>query len=201
MMRERSTAVRLAFGLGLGLSLSACGGGPGMFFGGKIPPAAAAMIQETLADRAKLKAFDANADQEISTTELETGLQRAYSEFDVNRDGLIRGLEIGKANDRLALEDKAMPPLRDWNQSGAIEFDEFAAWNRGRFRRTDADGDGTVTVAEFTAPPKMPKRPPGGPPGGMPPGGMPPGGKPPGGGQMPGGRLSQSVANPALGGS
>jgi hypothetical protein len=144
------------------------------------------MIQEALADRAKLKAFDANADQEITKTEVESGLERRYAELDVNRDGAIKGAEIGKANELFALEDKAMPPLRDWNQSGAIEFDEFAAWTRGRFRRTDMDADGTVTVAELTALPKMPRRPPGGmPSGGMPPGGG--GGMPGGGGGMPGG--------------
>jgi Ca2+-binding EF-hand superfamily protein len=158
-------------------------------------------MQAALADRAKLRVFDANADQAISVEELETGLERLFAELDANRDGSLRTSEIAKASQRLAAEDAGMPPLRDWNQSGAVEFDEFAAWNRGRFRRADSDQDGTVTQAELTAPPKMPRRPSGGPPGGAPPGGMPPGGKPPSGGGMPGGRLSQSVANDQSGGT
>jgi Ca2+-binding EF-hand superfamily protein len=144
----------------------------------------AEMIQAQMADRAKLRAFDANADKEISTEELENGLQKLYAGFDANRDGVLKYVEVGHANERLAIEDASMPPLRDWNQSGAVEFDEFAAWTRGRFRRTDSDQDGIVTQAELSAPPKMPKRPAGGPPGGMPPGGPPAGG----GGGMPGGR-------------
>lgn len=174
------------------LGLSACA--PVMMGGGKPPLAMAEMIQAALADRAKLKLFDANADKQITVEELESGLERVFAELDTNRDGVLRATEVTKANEKMAVEDAAMPVLRDWNQSGAVEFDEYAAWNRGRFRRTDTDKDGTVTQAELTAPPRMPPRPPGGmPPGGMPPGGKPPGGAPPGGG-MPGGQLSQTVA-------
>jgi Ca2+-binding EF-hand superfamily protein len=167
------------------------------------------LMQATLADRAKLRAFDADANAEISSDELQNGLERIFADMDKNRDGVLKVSEIAAANQKLGIEDSAMPPLRDWNQSGAVEFDEFAAWNRGRFRRADADEDGIVTQAELTRPPRI--GPPGAmPPAGMPPGGKPPGGKPPGGGMpgggmpgggMPGGRLSQSVANSATGGS
>lgn len=201
MNQKRRVAFGLTAALGLSVGLAACSSLMNGPMAGGMPPAAAEMIQATLADRAKLRVFDANSDLDISIDELERGLERAFAELDTNRDGALKMAEISSANQRLKIEDAAMPPLRDWNQSGAVEFDEFAAWNRGRFRRTDTNQDGMVTQAELAAPPKMPKRPQGGPPGGMPPGGMPPGGKPPSGGGMPSGRLSQSVANPGGGGS
>lgn len=172
--------------LALGLGLSACapsqGGGPSGVR--QAPAAMAEAIQSLLTERKRLKAFDSNADAEITLAELENGLERLFAELDLDRDGALRAAEVSLASERLSVEDPAMPPLRDWNQSGAVEFDEFAAWTRGRFRRTDANQDGTITQAELTAPPRMPSRPPGG---------MPQGEKPLGGG-MPGGRLSQSVS-------
>jgi Ca2+-binding EF-hand superfamily protein len=175
---------QVGLGLTLALGLTACAGMPGMM-GGKIPPAMAEMMQSALADRAKLKAFDTDANSEITKEELERGLEQQFAAYDANKDGVLKAQEVSAANDKIKLDDAAMPPLRDWNQSSAVEFDEFAAWNRGKFRRTDSDSDGVITTAELTAPPRI--RPQGGPPGGMPPGGMPPGGKPPGGGGMPGG--------------
>lgn len=137
------------------------------------------MMRATLADRAKLLAYDANRDNDISSDELENGLEHAFAELDRDRDGVLRASEVTEANARLAVLDDPMPPLRDWNQSGAVEFEEFAAWDRGRFRRTDSNQDGTATQAELNSTPKMSRRPPGG---------MPPGGMPPIGGGMPGGR-------------
>jgi Ca2+-binding EF-hand superfamily protein len=143
------------------------------------------IAREALADRGRLKAFDADQDGKVTLAELNKGLEVAFEGWDIDKNGAWNSAEAKTANDTLAASDPAMPPVRDWDQSGGVSFEEFAAWNRGRFRRADTNQDGVVDAGEFTAMPKMPRRP----PGGMPPGGMPPGGKPPGGGGgMPGGR-------------
>jgi hypothetical protein len=180
-------AARIA-ALGLALTLGGCGmfGPPGMRGAGGNPMME--MAREAIADRGRLKVFDQDKDGKVTLVELDQGLQASYALWDKDKNGSWNSSEARAANEALTLEDPGMPPVRDWDQSGGVSFEEYAAWNRGRFRRGDANQDGAVDPDEFTAMPKMPPRPPGGmPPGGMPPGGKPPGGKPPGGG-MPGGR-------------
>jgi hypothetical protein len=136
--------------------------------------------QSVMAGRKSLTRFDANADGTIALAEVQAGLRRDYGTFDANADGKLNAAEANEASLSLIAMDPSAPPVRDWDQSGGVSFEEFAAWTLGRFARTDADQDGLVTVAELAAPPKI-NRPRGGPPG-MPPGGKPPGGGPSGGG-------------------
>lgn len=174
--------------LSLALTLGGCGmfgpprmGPPGM--GGPGGNPMMEMAREAIADRGRLKAFDQDKNGSVTIAELDKGLELAFAAWDKDKNGAWSNAETQSANAAIAAEDPAMPPVRDWDQSGGVSFEEYAAWNRGRFRRADANQDGVVDPDEFTAIPKMPPRP----PGGMPPGGMPPGGKPPGGGGMPGG--------------
>ena len=94
--------------------------------------------------------YDANNDGVVTKRELEAGLRQDFWQADINRDGCLDADESRAYNMRSINNEKSTAiPLVDWNQSGCIDFNEFAAPMRSLLDEFDANEDGQVTLQEM----------------------------------------------------
>jgi len=179
-MTKKAAACVGALTLGA-LSLGACAGRPPPPPQDGPPDAPAAAPSVVLSgDALAFVSFDADGDYRVTRDEAVQGVAREWALFGADALSPIQFQRWSA----LALGGPAMGPYRlefDRNVDGQITRDEFEAAFLTRFDAYDRDGDGVVTRADMLRvlprpamqrPPRMPRMPPGGPPGGMrPPGG------------------------------
>jgi Ca2+-binding EF-hand superfamily protein len=136
---------------------------------------AAALAQEAPArPPGPLAAFDANADGQVSRDEVDARIRTEFNEADANRNGSLSQAELQAFQEARRAEHMANRPAppegregrggrrhdrdpaaafgqADWNQDGAVSFEEFAVRPRMMAARADRNGDGVVTGEELAA--------------------------------------------------
>lgn len=98
-----------------------------------------------------LASFDADHDMEISRTELNAGIDRAFARADQNNDGDIAPLEY-EGFAKAALDGGKSPPFRldfDRDVDGRISLQEFRAELTAIADSLDADKNGALSHAEL----------------------------------------------------
>lgn len=133
------------------LLLSGCGGMSqrGPMRGNRIPPPPSDREQNIRL----MLSYDGNSDGTVTRAELEEGLRRQFMAADVNGDGRLDGPETRAENDRrFRANGTGASPLIDWNQDGAVSFDEFATTARSVFDELDRDHDGVLDRDEVRLP-------------------------------------------------
>jgi EF hand len=98
--------------------------------------------------------LDANADGQVTTAEVTAQKTEMFTTADTNADGQLDAAEREAMRERARRRDAAGVP-GDTDGDGNLSLAEFTAINP-MFDRADADGDGVVTRAEFDD--AMPKR-------------------------------------------
>ena len=107
----------------------------------------------TTAGIKQLQGYDANKDSVLTRAELETQLRKDFAAIDKDRIGRLEGEEVRDENDRRYKESGTQySPLLDWNQDGAIDFNEFAGGLRSLFDQLDDDHDGVLAGKELKPP-------------------------------------------------
>ena len=95
--------------------------------------------------------YDANHDGDVTRAELEAGLHADFDRFDTSHKNCLNPEQVAAINaERIAADQSTATPLQDFRQNGCVDFQEFAAAPQSLFDLLDKDGNGTVTVMEFT---------------------------------------------------
>lgn len=99
--------------------------------------------------------LDTDGDGRVTEDERRTAQARSFARADRNGDGRLDAAEIGAMRERLArfaaVADAgiaALPDRRDRDGDGALSLQEFTA-NGPFWALADADGDGAISRAEF----------------------------------------------------
>ena len=95
--------------------------------------------------------FDADDDMQISRSELNAGIDRAFARADQNNDGDVAPLEF-EAFTKAALDGGKSPPFRldfDRDVDGRIALAEFRTELTAISASLDADKDGALSHAEM----------------------------------------------------
>lgn len=131
----------------LGAALTAaCGSGSGSL-------AANDPVRALLSgDAMMLVSFDTNGDLQVTTEEVDAGLEREFARADANGDGSLSPLEFQNWSNAV-LGGGPMGPYRldfDRNVDNTITREEFEAEIRARVSQYDENGDNVLTRSEFT---------------------------------------------------
>jgi Ca2+-binding EF-hand superfamily protein len=107
----------------------------------------------TAAGIKQLLRYDANKDGTLTRAEMEAGLKAYFAALDKDHSGTLTAAEASAENERRYKEDSTQySPLLDWNQDGAIDFNEFANTARSLFDQLDRDHDGELSPSELKTP-------------------------------------------------
>lgn len=86
----------------------------------------------------------------VTRTAMEKGLRGDFARADSDHDGCLDANEARAVNDeRWRLSQSTASPLIDFEHTGCIDFDEFAAMPRSLFDQLDKKGDGQLTPKEL----------------------------------------------------
>lgn len=109
--------------------------------GGRASGASANMIDT-------LKAADANTDGLLTEAELTAALKDRFSRMDRNRDGLVKP-DDAPPFARKQFNSRVAPVIaeRDANGDGTLSYAEFSKPSMANFLAADSDGDGQVEVS------------------------------------------------------
>lgn len=118
-----------------------------------VPVANAQSVEE------KFRSADADRDGRVSLREYLAGGEQYFRNIDKNGDGYIAPQELAEslmtglpsqvhARGALIVADAS---VREWdlNSDGRVSWTEYRTYQEGLFKRSDANGDGYLTLQEF----------------------------------------------------
>jgi len=86
----------------------------------------------------------------VTRAAMEAGLHADFTKADTNHDGCLDASEVRAVNEQRWQQDQSTAsPLIDFEHTGCIGFDEFAATPRSLFDQFDKNGDGKLTPDEL----------------------------------------------------
>ena len=95
--------------------------------------------------------FGPDENGSLTRAKVVAGLKEEFAAADSNHDGVLESDEVAAINERRWQRDgEKASPLVDWNRDGVVDFKEFAAIDLSLFDQFDANGNGVLTVQEFT---------------------------------------------------
>jgi hypothetical protein len=90
--------------------------------------------------------FDTDHDNTVDLAEAKKAATETFNKLDADKDGTLDLKELGG---RLSRKDFA---AADGDKDKTLDKDEYLALVERRFKSADADGDGSVSAAEFQTP-------------------------------------------------
>jgi Ca2+-binding EF-hand superfamily protein len=102
----------------------------------------------------RFKALDRDGNGAISRAEYDAAGERTWAGYEASQNA-TQETAAASSRDPLKMPTShtanGMLELYDRNQDGAVDRDEFDAVRAAGFAATDADGNGTLSLAEYTA--------------------------------------------------
>jgi len=107
----------------------------------------------------EFEGMDANGDGRIAADEHAAAARKVFQTMDADRDGRVSAAEMDAAYEKVSGKKASASDMSaadkinavDGNADGILTGAEHAAASRSMFLRMDADGDGYLSMDEWTA--------------------------------------------------